>query len=375
MEPTGAEVVDERELARRVIEPDQFVADPQAFVDVRLPESRGKASYSLIGPGVSQNDDQVVNLREPHGFNVGAASSPAGVVNNQHLHYTAEVFICTRGKWRMRVGADAERTFDISSGTIFSAPTWIFRGFENIGDDDSWLFVVLGGDETGGILWAPEVLRRSAETGLHLSADNIVLDAHAGDDVTEAQRPTEVSDDDVDGYDDAALAERVVAEDDLEWSDRALLSVVLPGHASAIAPVIGSGLTQDRRQRPPITNPHTFSLEWLRVEAGCSTGRHRIAEPTVLLLVDGHWELTLNSGEDRRSTRPQPGSVVSVPPGAWRDLANTGDGPARAIVVGGTDAPNRIDWAPEIVTAASDAGFVLDASGYIAPRHLTRGSS
>ena len=96
--------LDPSEFARRVIRPGEFVADRSAFVDVRLPRSAGKASYSLIGPGVSQNPDQVVNLPEAHGFHVGAASMGHGVVNNQHMHFTAEVFICTRGAWRMRIG-------------------------------------------------------------------------------------------------------------------------------------------------------------------------------------------------------------------------------------------------------------------------------
>ena len=67
-------IVDEAEVDRRVIEPDRFVADTSAFIDVRIPGSAGKASYSFIGPGVSQNAGQTVNLVEPHGFNVGAAT-------------------------------------------------------------------------------------------------------------------------------------------------------------------------------------------------------------------------------------------------------------------------------------------------------------
>ena len=161
----GVPTLDAAEFARRIIEPGAFVADRSAFVDVRLPRSAGKASYSLIGPGVSQNPDQVVNLPEAHGFHVGAASMGHGVVNNQHMHFTAEVFICARGSWRMRIGEHGQQTLDISEGTVFSVPTWVFRGFENTGPDDGWLYAVLGGDETGGIVWAPDVLAAAAETG------------------------------------------------------------------------------------------------------------------------------------------------------------------------------------------------------------------
>lgn len=34
------------EVDRRIIPPSAFVADPSAFVDVRIPRSVGKASYS-----------------------------------------------------------------------------------------------------------------------------------------------------------------------------------------------------------------------------------------------------------------------------------------------------------------------------------------
>ena len=163
--------LDDTQLRSRVISPDEFHADTEAFVDVRLPRSQGKASYSMIGPGVSQNAGQKINLVEPHGFNIGAASMPHGVVNNPHLHFTAEVFLCTRGSFEMAVGRHGEQKLVMNAGDVFAVPTWVFRGFTNIGDDDGWVFTVLGGDDGGGIIWAPSVLREAAETGLYLNAD------------------------------------------------------------------------------------------------------------------------------------------------------------------------------------------------------------
>ena len=177
----GDVVLSADEVGRRIIEPDDFVADTSAFVDVRLEGSAGKASYSFIGPGVSQNVDQVVNLAEPHGFCIGGASMPSGAVNNQHMHYTAEVFICTRGQFQMRLGQHGDSRVDIGPDSIISIPTWMFRGFQNIGGDDSFMYSVLGGDETGGLLWAPQVLEAAAATGLYLTADHAVIDAKAGD--------------------------------------------------------------------------------------------------------------------------------------------------------------------------------------------------
>ncbi len=371
---------DRNPLAGRVIEPGAFVADTEAFIDVRIERSKGKASYSFIGPGVSQNVDQTINLTVPHGFNVGAASMPHGIINNPHLHYTAEVFICTNGSFQMHIGEHGEQTLDIEAGTIFSAPTWVFRGFENTGPDDGFMFVVLGGDDTGGIIWAPHILEEAAETGLYLAEDYSILDVNAGDDVSAAVTPTPRSelDGNVASYTDAELAARSIAPGELHWSDRALLSSVLDGHATAVAPVIGFGMTQDRTHRSPISNPHGFSVEWLRIEPGSSTGRHRHGDTQVLFLVEGDWSVEIDHTERdgagaQLDSSPPVGSIVSVPDGAWRDFANVGSESALAVVVNGSDSPTRIEWAEDIARAASAAGFALDASGFVAPAGLIGG--
>lgn len=364
-------VVSPEELSARIIEPGDFVADRAAFVDVRLPGSEGKASYSFIGPGVSQNSRQTINITERHGFNVGAASMPHGTVNNAHLHFTAEVFICTRGEFRITVGEHAEQHLDIAAGDVLSVPTWLFRGFENVGPDDGWMFVVLGGDDTGGIIWAPSVLRRAAGTGLYLGRDQGVRDAHAGDavdDVVEPLRPDQL--DCVRTLTDAELAARRIRIADADWSDRALLSSVLPGHASAIAPVIGAGVSEHRDHVAPVVDDHGFSLEWITVEPGSTTGAHRLAGSQVLLLTAGRWEVAVNGGADRHAVAPADGSVVSIPRGAWREFANVGDDTAVACVVTEGDGANRLDWAAEVADAAAASGWALDAAGHVAPVEL-----
>ena len=371
MTATDEVIVSVAEVDRRVIEPDEFVADTTAFIDVRLDGSAGKASYSLIGPGVSENSDQVINLIEPHGFSIGAASMPHSVVNNQHMHYTAEVFICTRGRWQMRLGQRGDQRVDIGPNTVFSVPPWVFRGFQNVGGDDTWLFAVLGGDDTGGILWAPQVLEAAADTGLYLSPDHAVLDARAGDRVAEVIGPVDESRlVELDSYTDEQIRDLIVAPDQLEWSRSALLSSVLDGHASAMAPVIGFGLTEDRRQRPPIWTPHGFTLEWLRLEPGASTGLHRIARPQALLLVDGEWQISYNRDDKRASRAAAEGSVVSVPAGCWREFSNTGASSATCIVVCAGDERARAEWDPAVVAAALDLGWGHDARGYLAPVDL-----
>ncbi len=388
-------IVTLEEFERRVITPSQFVADTEAFVDVRLAGSQGKASYSLIGPGVSQNADQTVNLAVPHGFHVGAATMPAGTVNNPHMHFTAEVFICTRGRWRMRLGRHGDQVVDLTEGGVFSVPTWVFRGFENIGGDDGWLFTVLGGDDTGGIIWSPETIRAAAETGMYLSEDGKVIDSSLGERSDHVVGPfDDASLELLDCYTDTEIERRLVAHHNLEWSSKALLGSVANADANTnsntdtndhadinatsnsngdgceVAPVIGYGITEDRHQRAPISTPHGFSLDWLRVYPGARTGLHRIGRPQVLMLYEGRWEVTLNRGRHRISREIPTGSVVSIPPGAWRDFRNVGSNEALAVVVCGSDSPARLQWDQEVIDKAAKAGWALDAGGYLAPLRL-----
>jgi len=314
----------------------------------------------------------VINLKVPHGFNVGAASMPHGVINNPHLHFTAEVFICTSGSYRFDIGEHGGQSIDVEPGTVFSIPTWVFRGFENTGPDDGWLFAVLGGDDTGGIIWAPHILSEAAATGMYLGTDGALLDVHAGDDVSGALAPFDSND--LAGrlatYTDEELQDRVVRSEQLCWSEHALLSSVLPNHRTALAPVIGHGMSQDRTHASPITNPHGFSLEWLEVAPGSSTGLHRHANTQATFLVHGEWRVEMDHDGHQESTEPAEGSVVSIPENAWRNFTNVGSTAARAVIVCGSDAPTRIEWAPSIIAEAAAAGVAVDPAGYVGPSQL-----
>jgi quercetin dioxygenase-like cupin family protein len=166
----------------RLVRHSDMVSCSVAFIDCKLPGSTLKENYSIIGAGVTQSDDQVVNIEEDHGFALGAAAMPNGVTNNLHIHYTAEVFIIFRGEWLFRWGADGTGGEIVGrAGDIVSMPTWIFRGFTNIGPDDGWIYTALGGDDTGGIIWHPTILNGAAEHGLFLSKNNMLVDLSKGD--------------------------------------------------------------------------------------------------------------------------------------------------------------------------------------------------
>ena len=60
-------------------------------------------------------------------------------------------------------------------------PTNMFRGFENAGNKEGLIFVVLGGDDPGIITWVPSVLEKAKKTGMALLNDNSLIDLSIND--------------------------------------------------------------------------------------------------------------------------------------------------------------------------------------------------
>ncbi len=365
----------EAEARARLVRRADMVACKVAFIDCKMPGSERKENYSLIGPGVTQSHDQVVNLTEPHGFSLGVAAMPPGTVNNLHVHFTAEVFMIQRGTWTFRWGADG-RDGEIMGrpGDVVSIPTWIFRGFTNSGGEDGWIFTALGGDDTGGIIWHPSILETAARYGLYLTQDNMLVDTEAGaskpgpGELMPALTPEQIAS--LPRYTPEAMRRRVVTAADRQWSGRALLSSVLPGHASELAPVIGYGMSEDRAHAAPISNPHGFSVEWLRIPASNAVGRHRLDEKQVAIVFSGEARITLNGPGEEIVVGVSTGECFSMPGGVWRGIAAAGEGPVEIALITAGDQRKRVAWAPEIVTAASAEGTGLDHAGYLAPLEL-----
>jgi mannose-6-phosphate isomerase-like protein (cupin superfamily)/quercetin dioxygenase-like cupin family protein len=368
------------EVTRRTILRKDWVPCKAAFIDCRTPGSDRKDNYSFIGMGVSQNADQFVNLVEPHGFNVGAAGMPNGTVNSLHMHFTAEVFINFGGDYQLRWGADGTQgEYRSVDGDVISVPSWVFRGFTNVGADDGVLLTVLGQDDNGGIIWGPQVLEDAADHGLHLTADNRLIDTVAGDVVPDdvvlikPMRQEEI--DKLDVVSPEQFRQRVVTAEERTWVERPFLCSTLPGGGASLSLVIGVGMVEDRRAAPRISNPHSFDLAWLRAVPGEGLLTHRVEEPTVLVAKAGRWVVRVGDPADPHTVELGPQDAFSVPPGAWRSVELLDDEGGRAVsagtgelvVVTGLDGRTRVEWAPSVVDAALEAGVVIDPDGYLAP--------
>ena len=267
-----------------------------AFIDTRTPGSELKENFTIIGPGVSENPDQYVHIAEPHGFNIGGARQPPGCVNSQHSHDTAEVFVVHSGTWRFDLGehGDDARVV-LGPGDVISLPTGMFRGFTNVGSDVGFLWAVLGGDDPGRVLWAPQVFDMAADYGLVLLENGQLVDTLAGQAVPEGARPMPRTS----AFQAAALhrADQSEAET-LVWRNR---------DGDSLVRIIG--------EHAPLGWPHPFTLDRLAV----GDTRTPIA-PEVLFVHSGSVTVDWDEGTVVLSE----GDTLSVPMKVERRLSGDG---------------------------------------------------
>ena len=125
----------QEEVASRLVRYADLRPCTTAFIDTYTPGSDQKENFTIIGPGVAENPDQYVHIDIPHGFNIGGARQPAGCVNSQHSHETAEVFVVHSGRWKFSLGETAtDGDIEVGPGDTISIPIHVFRGFTNVGD-------------------------------------------------------------------------------------------------------------------------------------------------------------------------------------------------------------------------------------------------
>jgi quercetin dioxygenase-like cupin family protein len=373
------------ELLARFIPAATLRYSTDAFIDYRIPGCGPKKNYALIGPGVSQNPNQPVSLREKHGFQVGGVAMGPGVTNPPHMHFTAEVFICTRGSFSLHWGFNPERLeYALAEGDIASIPTWIYRGFQSHGTKDGgegFMFTALGRDDTGGILWGAATLEAAREQGVHLTEDYQIIDEHLGGkwdaSMKRLQPMTTEEVNQLRTWSPEQMRQRVVKFAELDWSPRALLDSALPACGAQMAPVIGHGMSAERNHLAPIMNSHGFSIEWLKIPAGGQVSVHSLDCKQVLAMYQGSIEMSVNntdfSGADIEKSAAKiiangtsdGNDSYAMPADVWRCYRNAGNIDAVMLVMTPGDARKTITWAPDVIHRAASVGYGLDANGYV----------
>lgn len=308
-----------------------------AFIDTRTPGRQQKENFTIIGPGVAENPDQFVHIKEPHGFNIGGARQPPDCINSQHSHETAEVFIVHSGTWAFYLGPECEDgEVILSSGDTISIPVGVFRGFKNVGEDIGYLFAVLGGDDPGHVIWAPDVFESAARYGLILLEDGSLIDTTRGETVPKDRKAMPPTTPEIVASLRRMTAEEmgdcVILHDELYLTDTGDLTPTVFKEC----PIIGATSPDEGLGEGKMNWPHGFQLRHVAVDPGAVTKRHARREEEVIFIHSG--ELTLHFDEGKVTLLP--GDVFTVPIDKARIFSNDSSELAEAYIVRGGDHPS-----------------------------------
>ncbi len=293
-----------------------------AFIDTRSPGSDKKENFTIIGPGVAENPDQHVHIRLPHGFNIGGARQPPHCLNSQHSHLTAEVFVVHSGTWAFRSGVDArDGEIILNRGDVISLPTDIFRGFENIGQSSGFLYAVLGEDNPGRVLWAPQVFDLAEDHGLILMEDGSLVDTLAN--VTPPEglarmprtTPEQVAQHQV--VDINGLQKIIIRSRNFQWLKSTMLSS-FEGIEEAV--LLGPANTAESTPDGQLEWPHGFVMRALRIAPGSQVPAHIRQEEEVIFVQQGEFRIEV----DGQTLELQAGDTFTTPIGAKRIFSSPG---------------------------------------------------
>ena len=308
--------------ADRLVRYENLVPCLNAFIDTRTPGSEKKENFTVIGPGVSENPDQHVHIGIPHGFNIGGARQPPGCLNSQHSHLTSEVFLVHSGTWAFRSGARAtDGEIILREGDVISLPTNIFRGFENIGEDTGYLFAILGGDDPGRVLWAPDVFDLAEEYGLILLEDGSLVDTTLGQEVPIEKSPMpRTTREQVDQHQIVSSQDMpgiVIHSPDYAWSSDTALSRFVGVQE---APLLGPANEAESIAAGTLNWPHEFVFRALRLDPGAKIPPHRRSEEEVIFVLKGELGMCV----DREKLTLGPGDTFTTPIDSERLFWNDG---------------------------------------------------
>ena len=351
-------IVTPADAERRHLKRKDYVPCIDAFIDCRIPGSMPKENYSMIGPGVTQNASQFINLQEPHGFNIGAAGMYPGVTNNLHLHFTSETFVVPTGAYTLRWGVRGdEGELPLEAGDIAVMPTWVFRGFTTASEQFGLLMTVLGGDDTGGIIWSPEVLKRARETGLWLNKDNEVVDEvimgaePSADTLLPLMPDEEIAK--LKRWSIEQMRAQVIKKNELDFREATLDTAA--GHFWKIAPAVGNGMSQHREHQAKVLAPQSFSAPF-------ST-----AEKMVLINLSPALEVLLNTGANTIVQTLGFEDMISIPAHALRVFrCPAGASTSEAVMVIAGDHVKHPIFGAALIAAARDNDVAVDAGGKLA---------
>ena len=262
------------------------------FVEGRLEGHKERKNYSIVGPGVAEDSGQSVKISQAHGYNLGAVSANPKNGSGLHSHTTAEVFLIYSGKWRFYWGQDGKNEIILGKGDIISMPTNMFRGFENAGEDEGLIFVVLGNDDPGIITWVPKVLINAKETGLALLDDNSLIDLKKKEIPNGKKLLEPINNEQLDTFDNYSLDE--IEKFICKFNNQSKFEHSLNNQIKLIQ-IIGNQFC-DQNYKPLISHNTGFNLSILKSMNG-KIEDLTFKKPTILFSQKGLWTIKINNDD------------------------------------------------------------------------------
>ena len=274
------------------------------FVEGKLEGHKNRKNYSIVGPGVAEDISQSIKISTPHSFNLGAVSAMPRNGSGLHSHTTAEVFIIFSGRWRFYWGNEGKDETILSSGDIISMPTNMFRGFENAGNQEGTMFVVLGGDDPGIITWLPSVLEKAKKTGMALLNDNSLIDLSKNNIPKDKTLLSPISSEEIKKFNNYNLNE---IEKFICKSHDIINYEIKLNENFKITQILGNQF--QNKNFSPIINQNTgFNLSVLKSKKG-KINNLKFSKPTVLFSQIGSWQIQI----DDFDVNLNPRDTISIP--------------------------------------------------------------
>lgn len=143
-------------------------AIPLMFID-SIVSGHNRLNYALIGDTASENENYNPVITQPHGFQIGMVKAPKGNGPAFHTHEYIETFFVLTGKWRFYWGNSADEVEGeviLEPWDMISLPPYMYRGFENIEDEDAWVFSILEQHDVfdrPDPIWDPKVVKKGEQ--------------------------------------------------------------------------------------------------------------------------------------------------------------------------------------------------------------------
>lgn len=305
------------DLETRLARFNELIPSKVPFVEGKLKGHQDRLNYSVVGPGVSEDSKQNVKIAEEHGFNIGAVSAAPMNGSGLHSHTTAEVFIIFSGSWRFYWGPDGkEGEVILHKGDVASFPTNMFRGFQNVSDQQALMFVVLGENDPGVITWTPSLLKKAKETGMVLLNDNSLIDLEKNQ-IPDGKKAIEpITDNELTQFDHYTSEE--IEKFVIRYADQKNYFLDDEHYNSnSILNYLDDFTIHNKEFKPYISHKTGFGLTLLE---GINAHIHSYtsSKSEVYLCLEGEWEITCND----KKVLIGPRDAFSPPKNSTRSLKN-----------------------------------------------------